>query len=245
MAITSTDITNRALQLIGTRTTITSLVEVSNEAIQANLVFTSVLDWCLGAVNWNFARRTILMDLVKTNSSPLPTPWADTQVSPAWRYAYSVPSNYIKAQYVTNSEANTDGLTYIGEPQRFVAALDRIATVDTRVILTNQASAVLIFTARISDPTLWPWMFERFMVATLAWTLAPALTSDKELTASLDATMMRFLSIGMQANLEEGLSFGDTTPEWIQALGINYPFRRQDGRDASQSQAAPNDNRSR
>lgn len=242
---TTTDITNRAMQLIGTRTTITSLAESSNEAIQANLVFAPILDWCLGTVNWNFARKTALLVVAKSNTAPPPAIWAATQISPAWQYEYSAPADFIKAQYVTNSEINDANTAYIGEPQRFVVAYDTIAAADKRVILTNQVSAVLVYTARMSDPTIWPWMFERFMVATLAWTLAPALTQDKEVIASLDATMMRFLSIGMQANLEEGLSFGDTTPEWIQALGINYPFRRHDDRESNQSQAAPNDNRNR
>lgn len=235
MAVTNTDITNRALQLIGTRTTVTSLAESSNEAIQANLVFTALRDWCLGIGNWNFARRTAKLTLLKT-SAPA-SPWAAAEISPPWKYEYSIPADFLKAQYVTNSDINSAGDAFLGEPKRFVVAIDTIATVDQRVILTNEALAVCVYTASITDPTLWPWLFERFYVSTLAWTLAPALTQDKDIIAALDAIMSRFLAMGLQANLEEGLSFGDTTPEWIQALGINYPFRRNDGIAPSQPQA--------
>lgn len=235
MAVTNTDITNRALQLIGTRTTVTSLAESSNEAIQANLVFTALRDWCLGVGNWNFARRTAILTLLKT-SVPA-APWAATEISPPWKFEYAVPTDLLKVQYVTNSDINLAGDAFLGEPKRFVVAIDTIATVDQRVILTNEASAVCVYTASITDPTLWPWLFERFMVSTLAWTLAPSLTQDKEIVAALDSAMSRFLAMGLQANLEEGLSFGDTTPEWIQALGINYPFRRNDGIASQQPQA--------
>lgn len=221
---TETDITNRALQLIGTRTTVTSLAESSNEASQANLVFAAVRDWCLGVTNWNFARQTALLTLL--NSRPLPpvVPWNGT-VSPPWLYEYQYPTDGLKIQYVTNSEVNSAITAWVGEPKRFVVAYDINGAILKQVILTNETNAIAVYTARIIDPTKWPWMFERFMVSALAWTLAPALTSDKEVISSLDATMMRFLSIGLQANLEEGLSIGDTTPEWIQTLGINYPNR--------------------
>jgi hypothetical protein len=242
---TNVDITNRALQLIGTRTTIAALNESSNEAIQANLAYSAILDWCLGVVNWNFARKTAALAIAKSNTNPLPEIWDPSQISPAWVYEYSIPTDFIKAQYLTDSSRNTGVLSYIGEPQRFVVAYDSIAAADKRVILTNQLNAVLVYTARITDPTVWPWTFERFMVAALAWTLAPALTTDKEVIPALNKIMFDFLTAGVQANLEEGLSFGDTTPEWIQALGINYPFRRQDGKDHNQPQVAPNDNRSR
>lgn len=234
---TTTDITNRALQLIGTRTTVTSLVENSNEAIQANLVFTALRDWCLGVGNWNFARKTAKLTLLKT-AVPV-APWDAAEISPPWKYEYSVPADLLKVQYITNSDINAAGDAYLGELKRFVVADDTIATVETKVILTNEASAVAVYTAAISDPALWPWMFERFMVSALAWTLAPALTQDKEIVAALDSTMSRFLAMGLRANVEEGLSFGDTTPEWIQALGINYPFRREDG--IGQSQQQPQD----
>lgn len=238
MAVTVADITNRALQLIGTRTTVTTAelaASSSNEAIQSNLVYAAIRDWCLGTVNWNFARKTAQLTLAKTVPTPtVPDPWSNASPSPPWLYQYTLPTDCIIVRYFTNSDANTSRSTYLGEPKRFVVA--------SGALLTNEASPVCIYTSQVTDPTLWPWYFERFVVAALAWSLSMALDGDKELTTSLKTSMMEFLNIGIQANLEEGLSFGDTTPEWIQALGINYPFRRQEGKSDKPSQKDRNDN---
>lgn len=239
MAITNTDITNRALQLIGTRTTVTSLAESSNEASQANLVFTAVRDWCLGVGNWNFARKTVIATPSKTVSPVVP--WSNASPSPPWKFEYVLPTDTIKVQYITVSTLNTGADGYLGEPKRFQVAVDTIAAVERQVILCNEPSTiVIVYTAQITDPTEWPWMFERFMVATLAWTLSMALTGDRELTKELNATMSNYLNIAVQANTAEGLLFNDTAPEWIAALGINYPLRRTINKPNRQSKGQPN-----
>lgn len=241
MAVTSVDIVNRALQLVGTRTTIASLGESSNEAIQASLCYVPVRDWCLGLANWNFARRTAALILAKTATTPPPA-WTTAQPSPPWKYEYQIPADALMMRYVTNSDGSAT--SYLGEPKRFVVGIDIITAVEQRVLLTNELGAIGIYTAQITDPTEWPWLFERFVVGTLAWTLCPALTGDKELLKELSGTASHFLEVAIQSNLAEGLSFGDTTPEWIQALGINYPFRRNDGKTdrASPPQGRNNDN---
>lgn len=247
MTVDDTVIINRALQLIGTRTTITSaelVANSTNEAIQANLCYGAIRDWCLGVINWNFARKTAKLTIAKQVGAPPVTPWSTASPSPNWQYEYTLPADVLKIQYITNSDVNAKNTSFLGEPKRFVVAIDTISAVEQRVVLTNEASAVCIYTAQITTPAEWPWLFERFMVSTLAWTLSLTLEGDKDITASLKNSMMEFLSIGTQANLEEGLSFGDTTPEWIQAIGINYPFRRQDGKGPSPQPTKPNDNRS-
>lgn len=245
MAVTSTDIVNRALQLVGTRTTVASLVEVSNEATQANICYAAVRDWCLGVTNWNFARRSAALAVNKQTAVPPTVPWATaTSVSPPWKYSYTLPADCLQVQYITNSDINADSTLFLGEPKRFVVAADTVAAVLQRVLLTNEPNIVCIYTAQITDPTQWPWMFERLVVSALAWTLCMALDGDKDQIKALDTTMERFLSVAIQANTAEGLSFGDTTPEWIQALGINYPYRRSDGKATSQApdQGRRNDN---
>jgi ribosomal protein S18 acetylase RimI-like enzyme len=221
---TTTDIANRALQLIGTRTTIASLGEASNEAIQANLSYAPVTDWCHGAANWNFARKTAALTLQKTVQLP-PSAWSSTSPSPPWLNEFILPTDFIQARYLTNSAA-AQTTNYDGEPKRFAIADDYVSSAETKVLLTNETNAVLVYTGRIIDPTAWPWYFERFAVTALAWTLALALTGDKVLLEALDNTLMRFFIIAEEANRKEGLLPEDTTPEWIQALGITYPLRR-------------------
>lgn len=231
---TTTDIGNRALQLVGTRTTMASLVEQSNEAQQINLVFTAIQNWCSGLANWNFARNTAGLTLLK-GPAVGPT-WSSTYPSPGWNYEFALPSDFVRAIYLTNSTVNAGAnpQVFLGEPRRFVLAVDTVATVQQEVLLTNESVAILIYTAFIANPTLWPWYFERLMVIALAQTVCMALTGDKKLFSELSTMLEQQISVSTQINLAEGLIIGDTTPEWIQALGINYPFRRIDARSPPQ-----------
>jgi hypothetical protein len=228
---TTTDIGNRALQLLGTRTTMASLVEQSNEATQINLCFIPIQSWCSGLANWNFARNTAVLTSLKAAGSP---PWTGLYPSPGWNYEYALPADFVRAIYLTNGTTNTgtaSAVAFIGEPRRFALAVDTIASVQQEVLLTNEFPiAILIYTAFITNPTAWPWYFERLMVLALAKTVCLALTGDKKLLAELGQDLEQQISVAIQANTIEGLMIPDATPEWIQALGINYPFRRLDDR---------------
>jgi len=230
MTTTDVDITNRALQLIGTRTTVASMAEVSTEAIQANLVYNAVRDWCFGISNWNFARKVATLVVAKSLTPP-PGTWTSTAPQPPWLYEYKLPTDFIRAVYLTNS-ASADN-KYSGEPQRFSFGNDTISAIQQQVILTNATPAILVYTSQVTDPTLWPWYFERVVVSTLAWTLSNTLSGDKDLVTYLDGVATRFITIADLKNREEPLAIDDTTPEWIQALGINYPYRRHDGKSGT------------
>lgn len=222
---TSTDIANRALQLIGTRTTIASLAEQSNEAIQANLVYNVVTDWCISMTNWNFARKTVIPTTAKT-VTPVGA-WTTTSPAPPWKYSFTLPTDFIRALFVTNSTIDVTSTFYLGEPKRFAIATDTITAVQQEVLLTNEAAPILTYVSRVTDPTLWPSFFERFTVATLAKTLSFALTGDRELTANLEKISLDHFSAAMSINRAEGLVYDDTSVEWIQAVGIPYPFNRE------------------
>lgn len=232
---TDIDVCNRALLFLGIQRTISALDQDSAEAKACNTLYTFIRDWCLGITNWNFARRTSALTGYQQTTIPIVVPWAAaTSLSPPWLYGYVLPTDCLQVRYITNSDVKTANTTFLGEPKRFVIADDIIATVQQRVLLTNETTAVCIYTAQIVNPTAWPWYFERFVVSTLAWHLSMALVENEKLTEYLDNIMMRYFDTAFQANIAEGLSFGDTTPEWIQAIGINYPYRRFDGKQTSQ-----------
>lgn len=242
---TDIDICNRALLSIGVQQIISALDQDSIEARACNTIYTYIRDWCLGVTNWNFARRSAALSANNQTASPPVTPWADTtSVSPPWKYAYTLPSDCLQVQYITNSDVNAADTAFLGEPKRFVVAAGTVAGTLQRVLLTNEIHIVCIYTARIADPTQWPWLFERLVVSAVAWNLSMGLSNDLKLTEYLDGIMHRYFEAAIQANLAEGLSFGDTTPEWVQALGINYPYRRYDGKATTQvpDQGRRNDN---
>lgn len=232
MPANSTAVANEALQLIGTRTNISSLSENSNEAQAMNLIYSDVLDWCLAMANWNFARTTVALTVTKVLNPPPPVPWSGAVPPPPWDAEYLLPADFIRARYVTTTTANQGNTLYLGEPQRFAIAVDGVP-----VLLTNQANAILIYTARITTTTLWPGYFSRFMTAALAWFGSFQLSGERGVQQYLDGLTTRLFMIAEQINREEGLVYEDTTPEWIQALGINYPNRQPDERKQQLTQS--------
>jgi hypothetical protein len=240
---TTTDIGNRALQMLGSRTTMASLAENSNEAIQINLVYSIITDWAFAATNWNFARKVAVLTQAKTVTLP-PGTWSTASPQPPWLNEYQLPTDFIRAVYVTNMAA-AKTTAYDGEPQRFVLGTDTISSAQQQVVLSSATNAVLIYTSRVTDPTLWPAMFERFAVAALANAIAFQLTGNSQLMAQLREQMMAFFQIAEQQNVAEELLYTDTTPEWIQAIGIKYPMRRYGptGPVMEKPQRQQNDNR--
>jgi hypothetical protein len=177
--------------------------------------------------NWNFARRQFAL------ASPIKTvaptaPWTTSSPPPPWLYEYSLPTDFIKAIYVGNSAVNQAGTAFAGEPQRFVLVSDGVTPVEC--LLTNQGptGGTLVYTARIADPTQWPPYFERFAVTSLARALVMALSGHFQLQMLLEQHVQDTFTAAEYANRTESLILGDPTPEWIQALGIPYPYRRYD-----------------
>lgn len=242
---TATDIANRALQKIGTRTNVTTGelgAGSTNEAVQFNLCYAVVVDWCHAVTNWNFARKTAALTLLKTVTLP-PTTWTSSSPAPPWINEYGLPSDFIHAQYLTNNGPKADASAFLGEPQRFVIATDTITGVQQSVLLTDQAAANLVYTSRVIDPTLWPAYFERFVVSVVAHTISYALTGDKNLEQTLEHSSLNHFSAAETINRQEGLQIVDTTPEMIQAIGLPYPYRRYNDMKPTRPQSRqPDDN---
>src|SRR5882757_245095 len=100
---TETDVTNRALQLIGTRTNISSLSEQSNEAIQASLVIDQLRDDLLRMAPWdcafNFANLNLITAAPGTpeNTTAGTQLWQKGQPAPPWAYEYAYPVDCLRA----------------------------------------------------------------------------------------------------------------------------------------------------
>src|SRR6266550_3258916 len=111
-------ICNRALQAIGTRTSIASLTEASIEARNCNLIYADTRDEVLGMAYWNFASKTSYLALLKsapgtpTNSASTATQWSSDFPAPPWLYEYAYPDDCIKMGRVVQQLQNT----YVGTP---------------------------------------------------------------------------------------------------------------------------------
>lgn len=106
------DIVNRALQVPGTRTTVTAAElanNSSNEAIQVNLVIDTIRRRLLRMAPWNFSTKTA--NLVYITSSPgtpenttnSTTLWQPGQPAPPWNYEYQYPVDCLRVLWLIPS----------------------------------------------------------------------------------------------------------------------------------------------
>jgi hypothetical protein len=156
------DVVNNALTRIGYSERINNMREGTRAARAAVLIYAQTRDELLRDGDWGFAQATI---------AAVPS----GQAAPGqWSVSYAYPAdclkvrNLISAAYLTDK---SDPLPILFEVASNVAV--------GRVILTDEASAMLVYTAQIIDPTRWDALFADALAAELARRLAPALENPE------------------------------------------------------------------
>lgn len=106
------DIVNRALQVMGTRTTVSAMelsLNTTNEAIQANLVLTSSRRDLMRMAPWNFSLNTANLTYITSspgtpeNTTAATTLWQRGQPAPPWSYEYQYPVDCLRACWLIPS----------------------------------------------------------------------------------------------------------------------------------------------
>lgn len=182
------DICNLALGNLGDDATVASLdpPEGSAQADHCARFYPLARDLMLDAHRWGFSTRRASLALL---SAAPPS---------AWLYAYALPGDALNLISVLAPDAPDDNSaampvfsTYgcapinqpgIYTPQPFVT---ETAADGTPVLYTNQANAVLRYTARVTDPSLFPPTFVQGLAMRLASMLAgPVLKGDDGIKAA-------------------------------------------------------------
>lgn len=156
------DVCNLALQVLGTRTTITAAELASNgsnEAIQINLVYNRIRDRLLRMSPWDCAFNTANMVYITSvpgtpeNVSPGVSTWAKGQPAPPWAYEYQYPIDCLRACWVTPqtttgfasgvpiTTAVTGGAPsfWRGPPVRFKVTIDQFFPVTAAAVAVGGA----------------------------------------------------------------------------------------------------------
>ncbi len=174
---TTTDIVNRALQLLGTRTTVTDAElagNTSNEAIQANLALNRTRQRLLRMAPWACALKTA--NAVYVTSSP-GTPenpiagttlWQPGQPAPPWNYEYQYPADCLRACWIIPATqtgfaggvpittAVTGGAAsfWQGPPVKFVTQTDTFYSIATATPVVGGSGYALGDTITLNNPAL-------------------------------------------------------------------------------------------
>jgi hypothetical protein len=155
-------ICNKALVHLGNFEFIGDLTEASKEAKACKLFFPEARDKVLANFGWPFATRRRDLNLKGTAFSP-------------WTYSYAYPTDCVAARMID------DGLSIRREDQKIPFTIEDDGSGDGRLIFTNQQNAVLIYTARIENPSAYPSLFEDALTWLLAADMAMGLTNKPEL----------------------------------------------------------------
>lgn len=106
---TNTDIVNRALQTLGTRTTVTDAelaTNSTNEAIQANIIMFQLRDDLARMAPWDSHLKTANLTYISSvpgtpeNTSAATPLWAPGQPPPPWAYEYQYPVDCLRACWI-------------------------------------------------------------------------------------------------------------------------------------------------
>lgn len=235
---------NYAMSLAGGRSTIAATAETSAEAKIMNIQYERTLKQMLDTALWSFARRAARGVVFKAafgvTDAPVGTAatWDSTWPPPPWMYEYKQPADCLRVRYVVPFPGATSGATvsptvsadnyYVGNPPyEFIVSsdTDTAPTPDTfhRVILTNLNAPVIIYTAYLNEPTLWPPLFEQAFAFMLAARIAQPLGASMEFLKINLQQGLTLLQQAQVANANQGMQFNLSTPEWLRVRGINPP----------------------
>ncbi|HEX9613598.1 MAG TPA: hypothetical protein VGA05_08290 [Candidatus Bathyarchaeia archaeon] len=244
-----TDIANRALALIGTRSQIASLTEQSNEAIQTNIWIDTCRRELLRLAPWNSARNYNSLTLICAAPGTPENPttgapqWVKGQPPPPWIYEYAYPSDCIRPLFVVPqfttgfsggvpiTTAVTGGAPQFwnGPPVRFQVGLDQVLNgvpavggPDVKVIWTNQEFAILSYLKDISNIDVMDDQLQGAWASYLASKLAIALTGDKGLANLRIKDANDMIQVARVGDGNEGLTINDVTPDFIRTRGVDF-----------------------
>jgi hypothetical protein len=181
---------------MGTRSTIASLTEDSNEARACSRWLAPIRDAALRAYNWEFAKKTVALALV-----------TGAPETPGFLYTYGAPSDMIKARYIPVGNRAFSG---------FDISLVNPGTGTIKAIRTDRVGALLVYTARVTNPSLWDPMFTIALAQLLASAIAIDLSGDTKVKTNCLQTGRAFMVEAQVADANEsGPEIIDPLPDWL------------------------------
>lgn len=229
MATSEVEVAQFALDLVTTKSSISSLTEGSPEANACNRWFDQTRDQLLRAAHWNFAKKTRALSLLKQApgtpgaAASSSTVWTTDFPPPPWLYEYSYPSDCLLVRAVTpQPESGGTSIPIFsaptasyqaGRPVRFEVQNDD----NTKVITTNAYQAIGIYTYRVENVGLWDVHFTLAMQTALAAFICPTLTGDRTRAQDLLKQANDMIISARVTDGNEALTVIDQMPSTIEA----------------------------
>lgn len=170
------DVVNIALVRLGWPEAIGNLYDGSKASDAALRIYAQTRDALLREFEWGFAERNATLTLLKSAPGPgyiPPATWSSEYPPLPWFYEYAYPTDCLKVR----SLRATPTFVPAFDPKPVVFRLydDTSLNPPAKVILTNLANAIAVYTGQATDITIWDADFVEAMADGLARRLAKAL----------------------------------------------------------------------
>lgn len=208
MARSEVQICNIALARTGVSKTIASIdpPEQTQESKICATFYEHCRDRALEDFPWLFARRAVALQKVVT-----------TAITPGWEYQYAYPNDCLRALHVCSSagiQVATSDSTLLSIPKiPFTQWADPVA--NRKLILCNMDEMYLVYTARITNPTMFTAAFDSSLAWLISSEIAGPLTSNKALGQQSYNSYLAVAGEAFAANLSEAYEGGEIESEFI------------------------------
>ena len=171
-----TDLVNLSLMRIGYKKPIGSLYEGSEAAKIALRIYAQTRDEYLRQTDLDFAERSVAMALLK-QAPPggyiPPAVWSNAYPALPYLFEYAYPNDCLKVRAIKPQAIFV--MDFDPQPVAFTTANDVTFTPVQQVILCNVPSAIMVYTAQVTDLTAWDTDSVEAFAGALGRRLAPAL----------------------------------------------------------------------
>lgn len=237
--MSATEVSNEALQILGTKSTIATMDEDSNEARACLQAYETIRKRLIRAAPWGFCKAVAQLGLLKArpgtpeNTDPATPTWLSSYPPPGWLYTYAKPSDCIRMRYVMEDGGAGYGagpdtpifssptMVYYGSgtpgPQRFAMGIDGTGSNQVAVVNCNARAAIGVYNADVTNDDLWEHDFREAFVHALAARICNAITGERGLMKDLiQVTNMRIVEASV-ADANELLTTYNTLSTNLQA----------------------------
>jgi hypothetical protein len=189
------EICNFALSRIGAPR-ISALTEKSKAAAECNLLYNIARDAVLSDFPWNFAEKRLVLALLDDSYS-------------GWDYAYQYPTDCLRAREIYNASSDSSKIPFIISS----------SSTGSRIILTDEDAAELIYTYRATDPNQYDPTFIDSLSFRLASDLALPMNGDARLRSQMLQDYRVSLSGARASNANEKQKEPPQVSAYITARG--------------------------
>lgn len=195
---------NLALNAVGARNNIASPTENSREAQVCSLWYPVMRDQVFSAAPWPELTKLASLALLDTNDGS--ADWVSTNARPGYQFAYALPSDLARPQYLTDFS-------------RFLVTSYVDEGVQQQILATNTASAILAYTVKGFDPQLWSPGLQMAMVYALASHIVMPLTGKVTRAKQMVDQANQFITQARETAGNTSNETFDFLPDWIAARG--------------------------